>query len=78
MAQDRLSGNTSRKRGRAGTRDAIPSLNFHEEGTGTRASVASLLRVLGDPVFEGRAWHPDRSSNPDDRQLPDGQHRKHR
>jgi len=76
-AHDRLSGNTSRERAGAGTRDAIPILNFRDEGTGTRALAASVLRLLGDPVFEGRARHPDRSSNPDDRQLPDGQHRKH-
>jgi hypothetical protein len=58
-AHDRLSGNTSRKRGRAGTRDAIPIFNFREEGTGMPASAASVLGALGDPVFEGRARHPD-------------------
>jgi hypothetical protein len=70
-------GNTSRERAGAGTRDAIPILNCREEGSRIRASAAIVLRVLGDPVFEGRARHPDRSSNPDDRQLSDGQHRKH-
>ena len=57
--------------------DAIPILNFREERTGILASAARMLRVLGDPAFEGRARYPDRSSNPDDRQLPDCQHRKH-
>jgi hypothetical protein len=38
---------------------------------------ARVLHVLGDPVFERCARHPDRSSNPDNRQLADGQHRKH-
>jgi hypothetical protein len=76
-AHDRLSGNTSRLRAGAGTRDAIPVLNLRGEGTGILTSAARVLRVLGDPVFEGRARHPDRSSHPDDRQLPEGQHRKH-
>ena len=58
-AQDRLSENTSRKRGRAGTREAIPILNLREEWTGIPASAAGVLRVLGDPVFEGRARHPN-------------------
>jgi hypothetical protein len=64
-------------RAAGGTRDAIPILNVREEGTGTPASAASVLRLLGDPALEGRARHPDRSSDPDDRQLPGGQHRKY-
>ncbi len=76
-AHDRLSGSTSRERAGGGTRDAIPVLNFREEGTGTPTTAASVLRLLPDPALEGRARHPDGSSNPDDRKLPDGQHRKH-
>jgi len=57
--QHRLSGNTSRERAPAGTRDAIPILDTHEERTGMPASAARVLRVLGDPIFERRARHPD-------------------
>ena len=58
-AHDRLSGNTLRKRGRAGTRDAIPIFNLRDESTGIPASAASVLGAFGDPVFEGRARHPN-------------------
>jgi len=57
--------------------DAMPILNLREEGTDIPAWTVRVLRALGDPAFESRARHPDRSSDPDDRQLPDGQHRKY-
>ena|SRR3989442_7934158 len=52
-------GATSYERAGAGTRDAIPILHAHEERTGIPASAARVLRLLGDPVFERRARHPD-------------------
>jgi hypothetical protein len=55
----------------------IPILSPREERTGILASAVRVLCVLGNPAFEGRARHTHRSSNPDNRQLPNGQHRKH-